>query len=59
MCTRMRVYTCIIVEGCAHANARSSVCVSLSAAPLLPPTGVHAAAHRSMEQPRRRSQGPH
>jgi hypothetical protein len=27
MCTRLRVYTCIIVEGCAHANARASVCV--------------------------------
>jgi hypothetical protein len=27
MCTRMRVYTCIIVEGFAHANSRASVCV--------------------------------
>ncbi len=45
---------------CARACACVCVCVSLSVAPLLPPTGpVHPAALRSIQKPRRRSQGPH
>ena len=45
---------------CARACACVCVCVSLSAAPLLPPTApVDPAALRSIQQQRRRSQGPH